>query len=134
MASLNRIILIGRLTADPETRTTLEGIPITKFSLGVERRGSLSAQKQTDIIDVIAWRSLAEICGKFLKKGNTALVEGRIQTRTYDTKEGIKKYVTEVVSRDVVFLDKTKGTDKSQDAANSAPKQENEFLEEDLPF
>ena len=73
MASLNRIVLVGRLTSDPEVRFTVEGVQIAKFQLAVERFAQDNAPKQVDQIDIVAWRRLAEISGQYLKRGKTVL-------------------------------------------------------------
>src|SRR3989338_5404996 len=104
MASLNRIILVGRLTADPELRTTGEGIPMTRYTLAVEREMRNEARRQIDFVPIIAWRRLAEVSGQYLKKGRMVLVEGSIQVRSFQTGEGKKKWSTEVVARNVQFL------------------------------
>ena len=90
MANLNRIVLIGRLTQDPDIRYTVEGVPFVRFSLAVDRWRN----KGTDFINITAWRKLAEICSQYLKKGRLILIEGRIQVRSYDDQEGKKKWVT----------------------------------------
>jgi single-strand DNA-binding protein len=104
MASLNRIILVGKLSADPEVRFTVEGVQVAKFQLEVERFATENAPKQTDRMDVVAWRRLAEICGQYLKKGKLVLVEGRIQIRAFDTDAGSKKWATEIVARSIKML------------------------------
>ena len=144
MASLNRIILIGRLTADPEARTTMDGTAVTKFTLAVDRNRPSSMQKETDFIDIVSWGKLAEICGSYLKNGQMALVEGRIQNRTYETKEGVKKYITEVIARSMTMLekglpagrqDKGKGVEGlAQEKGTPEPSLEEMIPEDDLPF
>jgi single-strand DNA-binding protein len=104
MANLNRIILIGNLTGDPEVRFTVEGLQVAKFQMEVDRFVQEGAPKQVDLIDVVAWRKLAEVCGQILKKGSVALVEGRIQIRTYENEGGARKWATEVVARSVKLL------------------------------
>jgi single-strand DNA-binding protein len=104
MANLNRIILIGNLTADPEVRFTVEGVQVAKFQLVVDRFVQEGAPKQVDYIDVVAWRRLAEICGQYLKKGKPVLVEGRIQVRTFENENGARKWATEVVARSIKLM------------------------------
>ena len=106
MANLNRIILVGRLTADPELRSTNEGIPLTKFTLAVDRIRGPEAPAQVDFIPIITWRRLAEISSQYLKKGRLVLIEGSIQIRTFQTSEGKKKWSTEVVARSMQMLGK----------------------------
>ncbi len=107
MASLNRIILSGKLATDAEARATMDGLAMTKFKLVVERRASLGQpapiQSGSDLIDIIAWRNVAEGCAN-LKTGQTVLVEGRIQVRSFDDQGGKRKWVTEVVAKDVFLL------------------------------
>jgi single-strand DNA-binding protein len=104
MANLNRIILIGNLTNDPEVRFTVEGVQIAKFQLEVDRFVQEGAPKQVDYIDIVAWRRLAEICGQYLKKGKPVLVEGRIQVRTYENENGARKWATEVVAKNIKLM------------------------------
>ena len=139
MANLNRIILIGNLTNDPEVRFTVEGVQVAKFQLMVDRFVQEGAPKQADYIDVVAWRRLAEICGQYLKKGKPVLVEGRIQVRTLENENGARKWATEVVARSIKLLG---GAVKEQSAAPAAsePLDEVPGIEElpeeesDLPF
>ncbi|HAA08288.1 MAG: single-stranded DNA-binding protein [Syntrophomonadaceae bacterium] len=100
---LNRVILIGRLTHDPELRYTQNGTAVCRFTLAVNRRYN---REQADFIDIVTWRGLAENCANYLGKGRLAAVEGSIQVRTYETQEGQKRKVTEVIADDVRFLDR----------------------------
>jgi len=103
---LNRVILIGRLTRDPELRYTPNGVAITQFTLAVDRPFSNSqSEKEADFIPVVTWRQLAETCANYLRKGRLAAVEGRIQVRNYENNEGRKVYVTEVIADNVRFLE-----------------------------
>ncbi|WP_232698024.1 single-stranded DNA-binding protein [Brevibacillus daliensis] len=102
---LNRVILIGNLTKDPELRYTPNGVAVTTFTLAINRPYSgANGDKETDFINIVAWRQLADLCANYLRKGRKAAVEGRLQTRSYDNKEGKKVYVTEVVADNVQFL------------------------------
>ena len=102
---MNRAILIGRLTADPEIRTTQSGVSVCKFTLAVDRRfRDADGNRQADFIPVNAWRQLADLCARYLSKGNKCAVVGSIQTRTYDAQDGSKRYVTELVADEVEFL------------------------------
>lgn len=100
---LNRVILIGRLTRDPELRYTPNGTAVCNFSLAVNRKFN---REETDFIDIVTWKGLAENCANYLGKGRLAAVDGRLQVRTYENQEGQKRKVTEVVADDVRFLDK----------------------------
>ena len=114
---MNKVILIGRLTKDPETRYTQSGLQVTTFTLTVDRRFAKkdSNQPKADFIPVVAWRKLAEICANNLSKGRRVGVYGQMQVRTYDAKDGSKRYITEVLADEVEFLDKKAGG--SQQAA-----------------
>ena len=104
---LNHIVLMGRLTRDPELRRTGTGIAVASFSLAVDRDfGSKeTGEKETDFIDIVAWRNTAEFVSKYFTKGRMAIVEGRLQTRDWTAKEGNKRVATEVVAENVYFGD-----------------------------
>lgn len=103
---LNRVILIGRLTRDPELRYTQNGgIPVVRFTLAVDRNyQNQQGERETDFIDIVAWRRLAEICSQYLTKGSLAAVEGRLQIRSYEGQDGQRRKVAEIVADDVRFL------------------------------
>ncbi|MFM9280845.1 single-stranded DNA-binding protein [Paenibacillus jiagnxiensis] len=103
---LNRVILIGRLTKDPELRYTPSGVAVTQFTLAVDRPfTSQGGEREADFIPVVTWRQLAETCANYLRKGRLTAVEGRIQVRNYENNEGKRVYVTEVVADNVRFLE-----------------------------
>ena len=114
---LNRVILIGRLTKDPELRYTPNGTAVCQFSLAVNRKFN---KDEADFIEIVVWRGLAENCANYLGKGRLAAVEGRIQTRTYENQEGQKRKVTEVVADEVRFLDRG-----NSEKANTKQKEDN---------
>ncbi len=141
MANLNRIILVGRLTADPEGRTTTEGTAVTKFRLAVDRPVTgVKREDNTDFIDVVTWQRLAEVCAQYLKKGRLVLVEGRIQNRSFEDQSGQRRWVTEVIARNMTMLEKGQdAAGKGREEALVAPPADEEFvddsgLEGDLPF
>lgn len=102
---MNKAILIGNLTRDPEIRTTQSGISMCSFTVAVNRRyNAADGTRQTDFIPVVTWRKTAELCGQYLAKGRKVGVVGEIQTRSYEAKDGTKRYVTEVVADEVEFL------------------------------
>jgi single-strand DNA-binding protein len=102
---MNKVILIGNLTKDPELRYTPNGVAVTTFTLAINRpRTNQAGEREADFINVVAWQKLADLCATYLRKGRQAAVEGRLQTRSYDNKEGRKVYVTEVVAENVQFL------------------------------
>jgi len=103
---LNKIIIMGRLTRDPELRRTQNGTAVTSFSLAVDRDfKSQSGEKETDFIDVVAWRGTAEFVSKYFSKGRMAVVEGRLQIRDWTDREGGKRRSAEVVADNVYFGD-----------------------------
>ncbi|MFD1775485.1 single-stranded DNA-binding protein [Paenibacillus rhizophilus] len=103
---LNRVILIGRLTRDPELRYTPAGVAVTQFTLAVDRPfTSQGGEREADFIPVVTWRQLAETCANYLRKGRLTAVEGRIQVRNYENNEGKRVYVTEVIADNVRFLE-----------------------------
>lgn len=109
---LNKIILMGRLTRDPELRRTQSGTAVTSFSLAVDRDfKSQSGEKETDFIDVVAWRNTAEFVEKYFCKGRMAVVEGRLQLRDWTDKEGIKRRSAEVIADNVYFGDAKRSED-----------------------
>ena len=103
---MNKVILIGNLTKDPEMRQTTNGTNVCTLSLAVNRRfkDKTTGETVADFFNVIVWRQLAEICGRYLAKGRKVCVVGELQNRSYDAKDGTKRYVTEIVAEDVEFL------------------------------
>jgi len=102
---LNRVILIGRLTRDPEIRYTQSGIPVARIGLAVDRRRkNAQGEKETDFIDIEAWRQLAELCDSYLSKGKLIAVEGRLQISKYEAQDGSKRTAAKVVADDIRFL------------------------------
>ncbi|MFD2672197.1 single-stranded DNA-binding protein [Marinicrinis sediminis] len=116
---LNRVILIGRLTRDPELRYTPSGTAVTQFTLACDRPfTNQQGQREADFINIVTWRQLAETCANYLRKGRLTAVEGRIQVRNYDNNEGKKVYVTEVVADNVRFLESMGGNRNDGDGYN----------------
>lgn len=104
---LNRVILIGRLTADPELRYTNSGTAVASFTLAVDRvRTGPNGERDTDFINIVVWQKQAELCAQYLHKGRLAAIDGRLQIRSYDNREGQKVRVAEVVAESVRFLDR----------------------------
>lgn len=134
---LNKIILIGRLVRDPELRyTPAEGVAVANFTLAVDRSYvNQKGERETDFIRVVTWRKLAETCANNLSKGRLVAVEGQLQVRSYEDKEGIKRTAAEVVARDVRFLDSRKdsftGSDSNYDAFGG---EDLGVKDEDVPF
>jgi single-strand DNA-binding protein len=112
---LNRVILIGRLTRDPELKYTPNGTAVANFSIAVNRKFN---KEETDFIDIVAWRQSAEFCANYGSKGRLMAIEGRLQVRNYENKEGQKRKAVEVIADDVRFLDK--GSTSSSSVSNAA--------------
>ena len=108
MAGINKVILIGRLGQDPEVRYTPSGVAVANFSIATSEewkdKDSGEKKERTEWHRIVAWRRLGEICGEYLSKGRQVYVEGRLQTRSWDDRDGNKKYTTEIVASDVQFL------------------------------
>lgn len=134
---MNKIILLGRLVRDPEVRYTNTGKVVCQFTLAVDRPFSnQDGQREADFIPVVIWGKQAEICGNSFGKGQRVLVEGRLQTRTYDAKDGTKRYVTEVIADHFEFIEKK---DRSEQGENKEAQGFNSFgsakpFDEEIPF
>lgn len=136
---MNNVQLIGRLTADPELKTTQSGISVTRFSIAVDRRYTKQGEeKQTDFISVIAWRQPAEFICKYFSKGNRIALTGRIQTGSYTDKDGNKRYTFDVVADNVEFCEpKKSGENNSSGQTRTDPGAADvdyDISDEDLPF
>jgi single-strand DNA-binding protein len=106
---MNKVILMGRLTKEPELRfTSTNNTAVCSFTLAVERRVKQGEEKQADFIPIVAWSKLGEFCGKYFQKGRQVAVVGRLQVRTWDDNEGKKRYATEVVADEAYFADSKK--------------------------
>ena len=136
---VNRALLIGRLGADPEVRYTPDGAMVTSFRLATDEQWKDKAGEKvqkTEWHRIVTFGKLAEICGNYLSKGKMVFVEGRIQTRSWEDKEGNKRYTTEIIATDMRMLD-SKGTGKSQDTnADATPSYHGgeSLPEDDVPF
>ena len=141
---LNVVVLSGRLTADPELKTTANGISVCSFSIAVERRFKSGEERQSDFINIVTWRSSAEFVSKYFKKGQMIAIRGSIQTRRYQDKDGNNRTAFEVVADDVQFADFAR---REGDAASVAPATSASYsnagagdftsideVDEDLPF
>ena len=128
--NLNKVVLAGRITADPELKQTTTGVSVLRFTLAVNRRfskGSEQGEQQTDFITMVAWRQTAEFISKYFKKGSAICVTGSIQTRSWQDQQGQKRYGTDVVVDEAMFVDSRSESGNAQggsympDAYNSAP-------------
>lgn len=128
---MNHIVLIGRLTRDPELRYTPNGVAVANFDLAVDRPVAAGKEKEADYIRIVAWQKQAELCANYLKKGRLVGIEGRLQIRPYETTDGQKRKVAEVVANFVQFLDRGE-SGQPQPAAQSNNDQEIDL--DSLPF
>ena len=108
---LNVVTLIGRLTADPDLRYSPEGVARARFTLAVDRPHAKDGQQQTDFVDIVAWRRLAEVVAEYTRKGSLVAVQGRLQIRSYEDRDGNRRKAAEVVADEVRFLDRAKRED-----------------------
>lgn len=137
---LNKIILIGRLVQDPELRYTPSGTAVTKFTLAVNRsRANKQGESEADFIDIVVWQKQAEACANYLGKGRLVAVEGRLQIRSYDDSQGIRRKAAEVVANTVRFLDRARESGAGSGVLSEGGKEmgygsEVTFSEEDVPF
>lgn len=126
---MNKVILMGRLTRDPDVRTTQGGKTVARMTLAVDRRKGADGQKEADFLALIAWEKIAEIADNYLHKGSKILVEGRLQSRSYDAQDGSKRYVTEVIVSNLEFCESRK-----QEAAGPAGQFGTTATQEEIPF
>ncbi|MCE5004520.1 single-stranded DNA-binding protein [Staphylococcus chromogenes] len=138
---LNRVVLVGRLTKDPEFRTTPSGVDVSTFTLAVNRNfKNKDGEQQADFINCVVFRKQAENVKNFLSKGSLAGVDGRMQSRSYENKEGQRVYVTEVVCDSVQFLEPKNNNQQNNQQQNGQtqtgnnPFDNNADFEEELPF
>ena len=129
---MNKVFIIGRLTKAPELKTTPNDISVATFTVAVTRRMN---REESDFLNVVAWRGLADNCAKYLVKGQQAAVCGELRTRSYDAKDGSRRYVTEILADDVEFLAKPKGAE-SREAKDGMFAPDDEYMpdDDDLPF
>ena len=128
---MNKVILVGNLTRDPELTETPNGIAVCRFSIAVSRDYANSeGTRETDFFNITVWRGRAENCGKYLKKGNKVAIVGSLQNRSYEDKDGIKRTVTDVVASEVEFLTpKSAQSDVDGDDVVTAPVKKRPELE-----
>lgn len=139
---LNKVIIMGRLTAAPELKTTTSGVQVTSFCVAVDRPARAGEQRQADFISIVAWRGTAELICRYFGKGSPIIVEGRIQTRGYTDKSGAKRTAVEVVADSVSFClsNSNSNTGRTEQPAAQIPQASGEEFfemmceESDLPF
>ena len=121
MRSVNKVIIIGNLTRDPELKQTQGGQAIASFGLATNREWNVNGErrKSTEFHECVAWAHLAEVCNNYLKKGKLVYVEGYLKTRSWDSESGEKKFRTEIVVQDMVILEKKAKTDDTEELSNA---------------
>lgn len=130
---MNKVILVGRLTQDPEIRYTQSGKAVASFTLAVNRFVS-QGKSEADFIPIVVWDKLAEVCGNNLTKGQRVLAEGRLQIRSYETNDGQKRRVAEVVAQNIEFLERKQQTAEGGKDYNVNSFGADVFPEEEIPF
>ncbi len=128
---MNKVFLIGNLTKDPELTQTNSGIKFCRFTLAVSRNYSKDGKRETDFLPVVVWRTQAENCARYLKKGSRAAISGSIQMRSYDAQDGTRRNIAEIAADEVQFLS-TKSEDASRD--DDVDFDDLKPIDEDLPF
>lgn len=135
---MNKVILVGNLTKDPELSETPSGVAVCKFSLAVSRDyTNAEGNRDTDFFNITVWRGRAENCGKYLKKGNKVAIVGSLQTRSYEDKDGIKRNVTDIIASEVEFLTPKQQANQDEESVVSITRQRPQLEEIDdnkLPF
>lgn len=133
---LNTVALMGRLTRDPEPKTTGSGVSVTSFTLAIDRSYTKQGEdRQADFIDVVAWRGTADFICKYFRKGQLIAVQGFLQTRTYTDKDGNKRKVTEVVAEKVSFAESKKRDEQQQKEDQYEAEESDSYTsDDDLPF
>ena len=127
---MNKVFLIGNLTRDPELSTTGSGVKFCRFTLAVSRSYSRDGKRETDFLLVVVWSDEADNSARYLKKGSKAAVSGSVQTRSYDTQDGSRRYVTEIAADEVQFLS-TRNDDVKEDSVDF---DDLTPIDDDLPF
>lgn len=119
---MNKVILVGNLTRDPELTTTNSGVSVCRFAIAVQRRFSNSeGERDVDFFNIVVWRGAAENCAKFLKKGSKCGVSGRLQNSSYEAQDGSKRYTTEIIADEVEFLSSRNGDGAENTMPSQAP-------------
>ena len=146
--NLNKAMIIGNLTRDPETRTTPQGQTVTTFGVATNliwKDAGGNKQKKVEYHNIVAWRRLAEICSQYLKKGNKVYIEGRLQTREWQAQDGAKRQRTEIITENMIMLDTKNASASSETPATTQysptpapepeqPVEDGEIKVEDIPF
>lgn len=139
MAGINKVILVGRLGRDPEVRYTPSGAAVANFAIATSEqwkdRETGERQERTEWHKIVAWRRLGEICGEYLHKGSQVYIEGRLQTKSWEDRDGNKRYTTEVVAQNMQMLDALNKEGKAESSAEQFPEEEPIGVpDDDIPF
>lgn len=133
---LNKVMIIGRLTADPESKTTPTGVSVCSFSVATNKQWTDQAgakQKKVTFHNIVAWRKLAEICSQYLKKGAQVYIEGALETRSWDDQAGVKRYKTEIIAEDMIMLGGKGDNTSAPTGVTAAKPKEKAAVAADLP-
>ncbi len=136
MRSINKVILIGNLTRDPELKQTASGQPIVTFGIATNREWATRDKERhtsSEFHEIVAWARLAEICHKYLRKGKLVYIEGYLKTRSWDTPEGVKKFRTEIVANDLIMLEKRPSNGEDSVATMPMMEDEHDMHSEEMP-
>jgi len=134
MRSVNKVILIGNLTRDPEMRQTPNGQSVTTFGLATNRAWvtqNNEKKNSAEFHECVAWARLAEICNQYIKKGHLVYVEGYLKTRNWESPEGVKKFKTEIVVQDMIILEKRKTSETAETSEEYIPEEESSTIPEE---
>ncbi len=142
--NLNKVMIIGNLTRDPESRTTPQGVQVTTFTVATNfiwTDPSGQKQEKVEYHNIVAWRKLGEICAQYLTKGSKVYVEGRLQTRSWDDQNGNKRYRTEIIAENMIMLDRPQSSSSATAPSASTPEspplpeaEEEEINVDEIPF
>lgn len=140
MAGVNKAIVVGNLGKDPEMRYTPSGVPVATFSVATSEewkdKETGSKQERTEWHRIVAWRGLAEVCGKYLRKGSQIYIEGKIQTRSWEDRDGVKRYTTEIIAQNMQMLGSPARQGRAGDTDDAAYRTDEPpaLPEDDIPF
>ena len=138
MAGVNKVIIVGNLGRDPEVRYTKGGVPAATFTVATSEdwkdKDSGQKQERTEWHRIIAWRGLADICGKYLRKGSQVYIEGKIQTRQWQDKDGVQRYTTEIVVQNMQMLGARRDESAPAPAMPTDVPEPSNLPEDDIPF
>ncbi len=136
MAGVNKVILVGNLGKDPEVKYTAGGVPVANFTIATSEKWTDKngeKQERTEWHRIVAWRKLAEICGEYMSKGKQVYIEGKLQTRSWEDKDGQTRYTTEIMADNIVLLGR-KGQEGQESGDKSSAENDDHIDDDDIPF